>query len=130
LWVGLNFKVGKVPALVDTGVQFSCVRSDVIDYLYLRVEDCTVLSCSLPCLLADRSKAQVKDAVSLHVRLLIFSRDHEFKVLNGGPLQAILGIDFLQRTQMRVDLSSRTYCFAIAPSTVGSFSAAELQERS
>jgi len=36
LWVLLNFKLGKVPALVDTGAQFSCIRADVIEYLYLR----------------------------------------------------------------------------------------------
>jgi len=38
LWVGLNLKIGKIHALVDTGAQFSCVRSDVINYLYHRRE--------------------------------------------------------------------------------------------
>jgi len=72
LWVGLNLKIGKIPALVDTGAQFSCVRSDVIDYLYHRGERCTFFPCTLSCLLADGSKAQGIDAVRLHVRLLSF----------------------------------------------------------
>ena len=121
-------KVGQVPALVDTGAQFSCIRSDVIEYLYMRGEECTFLPCSLSCLLADGQRAQVTDAVGLHVRLLDFSWNHEFKILNGGPFPAILGMDFLQRTGMKVDLSSSSYCFAFAPSTIGSFSAAALRE--
>jgi len=80
-------------------------------------------------MLADGSKAQVKDAVRLHVRLLSFSWDHEFKILNDGPFPAILGMDFLRRTQMRVDVSSRTYCFGFAPGTVGSFADEELKPR-
>ena len=67
LLVGLNLKIGKIPALVDTGAQFSCVRSDVIDYVYRRGERCTFFPCTLSCLLADSSKAQVSDAVRLHV---------------------------------------------------------------
>ena len=129
LWVGLNFKVGRVPALIDPGAQFSCVRSDVVDYLSQRGEDCTFLPCSVTCLLADGSKVQVIGAVRLHVRLLSFSWDHEFKILNDGPFPAIFGMDFLRRTQMRVDVSSRTYCFGFAPCTMGSFSAAELEQR-
>jgi len=80
-------------------------------------------------MLADGSKAQVKDAVRLHVRLLSFSWDHEFKILNDGPFPAILGMDFLRRTQMRVHVSSRTYCFGFAPGTVGSFFDKELKPR-
>ena len=94
LWVGLNLKIRKIPALVDTGAQFSCVRSEVIDYLYHRGERCTFAPCTMSCFLADGSKAQVSDAVRLHVRLLSFSWDHNFKVLNGGPFPTILGIDF------------------------------------
>ena len=40
LWVMLEFKVGEVPALADTGAQFSCVRSDVPEFLYLSGEPC------------------------------------------------------------------------------------------
>jgi hypothetical protein len=126
----LDLKIGKVPALADTGAQFSCVRSDVIEYLYLRGEAYTFFPCTLPCFLPDGSKAQVNDAMRLHVRLLSFSWDYEFKVLNDGPFPAIIGMDFLQRTQMRFDISSRTYSFAFVPDVVGSFFALELQEGS
>jgi len=40
LWVMLELKLGKVLALVDIGAQFSCVRSDVAEYLYLSGELC------------------------------------------------------------------------------------------
>ena len=124
----LDLKLGKVPALVDTGAQFSCIGSDVTEYLYLRGEHCVFSLCSVMCLLADGRKGQVSNAAKLHVGLLPFSWNHEFKIFNEDPFPVILGMDFLQRTQMTVDLCSRTYTFAFAPSRVGSFSPAESKE--
>ena len=73
LWVMLELQVGQIPALVETGAKFSCVRSDVAEYLCLRGEPCSFASCSLSCLLADGSKCEVINAVKLHVKLLNFS---------------------------------------------------------
>ena len=53
-----------------------------------------IFPCTLSCLLADGSKAQVSDAVRLHVRLLSFSCYHNYKIVNGGTFPAILGLDF------------------------------------
>ena len=103
LWVTLNLKERNIPAIVDTGAQFSCIRSDVVEYLHLTGEPCSFLTCHLSCLLADGTKGQVSNAVRLHVGLLSFSWTHEFKVLNDGPFPAILGLDFLQRTQMTLN---------------------------
>ena len=122
LWVSLNFKLGKVPALVDTGAQFSCIRADVIEYLYLRGERCVLSTCALTCLLANGSKGQVSNVATMHVGLLGYTWNHEFKVLNEGPFPIILGLDFLRRTQMKVDVGSRTFSFAFAPDNIGSFS--------
>jgi hypothetical protein len=129
-WIDLNLRTGKFPALVDTGAQFSCLRSDVVEYLNKRGEMCTFSPCIFPCLLADGTKTQVNDAVKLHIWLLSFSWDHEFKILKDGPFSAILGIDFLQRTRMRIEVSSRTYSFAFAPNVVGSFFNAESLDNS
>ena len=60
--------------------------------------------------------------------LLDYSWNHEFKVLNGGPFPIIFGIDFLRRTQMKVDVCSRTYSFVFAPGNIGSFSSANSEE--
>ena len=35
-WIELSLRTRKFPALVDTGAQFSCLRSDVVEYLYVR----------------------------------------------------------------------------------------------
>jgi len=43
LWIVLNLKIGTIVALVDTGGKFTCVRSDVMDYLYQRSERRTFL---------------------------------------------------------------------------------------
>ena len=102
LWVPLEFRLGKVPALIDTGAQFSCVRADVAKFYYLMNEPCSFTQCSVECTLADGQRCHVTNAVNPHAKLLSFSWNHEFKVLNGGPFPAILGIDFLERTPMRV----------------------------
>ena len=62
--------------------------------------------------------------MKLHISLLSFSWDHEFKVLNDGTFPAILGLDFLQQAQIRVDLPTRTFRLAFALDRVGSFSPA------
>jgi hypothetical protein len=90
LWVMLELHVGKVPVLIDTGAQFSYVRSDVAEFLYLRGEPCTFTTCSVTYLLADGCRCKVTDAVKLHVKRLSFSWDHEFKVLREGLFPAIL----------------------------------------
>ena len=107
--------------MVDTGAQFSCVRSDVIEYLHLTGEPCSFSMCYLNCLLADGTKGQISDAVRLRVGLLSCTWTHEFKILNGGPFLAILGLDFMQRTQMTLNLPAKVYGFGFAPDKVGSF---------
>ena len=78
--------------------------------------------------LAEGNKTQVNDAVKLHVRLLPFSWDNEFKILNDGHFSPIVGMDFFRRTRMRIDVSSRTYSFAFVPNIVGSCFNAESLE--
>jgi hypothetical protein len=53
LWVVLELRMGKVPALVDIGAQFSCVHGDVAEYLYRKAEPCTFAWCPVTCWLAD-----------------------------------------------------------------------------
>jgi hypothetical protein len=59
--------------------------------------------------------------VKLHVKLLSFSWDHEFKILSEGPFPVILGLDFMNRTGMLLDVSSRTFSFGFAPGCSGVF---------
>jgi hypothetical protein len=75
------------------------------------------------CVLADGTRGEVTNAVRLHVKLLDFAWDHDFKVLNGGPFPIILGLDFLRRTLMTVDVADRKFSFGFAPHRVGEFGA-------
>jgi hypothetical protein len=65
----------------------------------------------------------VTNAVRLHVKLLDFAWNHEFKVLNGGPFPVILGPDFLSRTSMVVDVAKKRFSFGFATHCVGEFGA-------
>ena len=120
LWVMLELKRGKIPALVDTGAQFSCIRVDVAEYLYLMGEPCVFGSCSVRCVLADGTRCELKDVVKLRVKLIGYSWTHDFKVLIGGPFPVILGLDFMRRTSMRVEIAPRRFSFEFAP-IVGEF---------
>lgn len=74
------------------------------------------------CLLADGRLCEVTDAVKLHVTLLSFSWDHEFKVLKEGLFAVILGLNFVDRMKMLVDVASRKFSFGFAPGCSGAFS--------
>jgi len=107
--------------LIDTGAQFSCVRSDVAKFLYLTGEPCAFSLCSVVCILVDGTMCEVTDAVKLHIKLLGFSWDHEFKMYNGGPFPVILGLDFLRQTTTVVDVASKRFSFRFAPHCSGEF---------
>ena len=121
LWVMLRLKAGKVPALVDTGAVFlrALWRGGI--FVFDRI---ALFFLSAPCaVLADGTRGEVTNAVRLHVKLLDFAWDHEFKVLNGVPFPIILGLDFLRRNSMIVDVADIKFSFGFAPHCVGEFGA-------
>jgi hypothetical protein len=59
--------------------------------------------------------------VKLHVKLLSFSWENEFKVLRGGPFPAILGLDFMDRARLLVDVISQEFSFGFSPNCRGTF---------
>jgi hypothetical protein len=87
------------------------VRADVAEFLRLMGETCEFSVCSVACLLADGTRCEVSNAVKLHIKLLGFSWNHEFRVLNGGPFPVILGLDFLRKTSMVIDVGSKRFNF-------------------
>jgi hypothetical protein len=121
LWVKLSLRERKIPAIIDTGAQFSCVRSDVVEYLALTGEPYSLRSCRVKYLLADSTTALVSNVVKLHVGLMSFTWDYEFKMLDAGPFPAILGLDFLCHTGMTIDLPNSSFKFAFAHNLLGSF---------
>jgi hypothetical protein len=89
-----------MPALVDTGAQFSCIRADIAEFLYLMGEPSNFTACSVSWVLADGQRRQVTNAMNTRVKLLSFTWRHEFRVFNGGPFPVILGIDFLRHSNV------------------------------
>ena len=128
LWVELGVNAGFLPALIDTGAQFSCIRGDVVSKLRGKGKSCRLIPCDVMCLMADGQTSHIDRAVVVRVRLLSFSWRHDFKILDGGPFPAILGLDFLRKTQMRLDLSNAKFCFAFKPEREGQLSLGEGEE--
>jgi len=120
LWVKLVFKTTQIPSLVDTGAQFSCIRKDVVQLLIDLGLNVKKSECRLTCHLANGLSCEIREMVQLHFLLGTFSWTHQFKILQEGPF-AILGLDFLGRSQIVVDLTKREYYFGFAPDKVMKF---------
>ena len=81
LWVVLKLKSGNIPALVDTGAQFSCMRTEVAEYLRQVGEPCVFEPCLVGCILAEGTRCDVTNSVRLQVKLSDFTWKHEFNPL-------------------------------------------------
>jgi hypothetical protein len=121
LWVTLDFKVAHIPSLVDTGAQFSCIRKDVVQSLVELGLKVKKSECRLACHLANGLSCEIKEMAELHFLLGKNSWNHKFKILEEGPFAITLGLDFLGRSQMVVDLAKREYYFGFAPDKVRKF---------
>jgi len=119
LWVMVRLKCGKIPALLDTGAQSSCIRSDIAEFLHLAGETCVFKPCSISYVLANGTQCKVERIVKLRFKILGFSWDHHFHVLEGGSFPAILGLDFMGRTRMTVNVSAKQFKFEFSPHLTG-----------
>jgi hypothetical protein len=120
LWVKLNFKVGEVPSLVNTGAQFSCICWDVMQTLSELGVKTKKSSCRLMCHLANGLGCVIKEMVQLHFLIGKFSWNFQFKMLEEGPFPIILGLDFLSYSRMVMDMAGRKY-FGFAPDRLMKF---------
>jgi hypothetical protein len=91
LWMMADFRVGKVPTLVDTGAQFSCIREDVMEYFRREGYPGKVSPCRMTCVIADGNSSTVTEAVKLGEKLLSFSWLHECKISKGDHSQEFWG---------------------------------------
>jgi hypothetical protein len=108
--------VVRVKALVDTGAQFTCIRRDVVNDMSRRGLDAITEPCEIVCHGVEGSKCQIKETITLRCSVGPCTKRFQFKILDKGPYEAILGLGFLTETQMIVDAGHREYHFASAPS--------------
>jgi hypothetical protein len=115
LWVMVNFKVGSVLSLVDTGARFSCIRRDVLKGLVDKGLKVRTNKCQLSCHVVDGSKCEITEAGMIRCSVGSCTWNFHFKVLEEGPYEVILGLDFLTTARIVVDIAHREYYFAFAP---------------
>jgi hypothetical protein len=116
--VKLNFKLGEVSSLVDTGAQFSCIRRDVLQTLSDLGVKAKKGSCRLSCHLAKGLRCEVREVIQLHFLLGKFSWNFQFKILEVGPFPIILGLDFLSHSKMVMDLEDREITSGLLQNTL------------
>lgn len=122
LWAMLEFKTGNVPAFVDTRAQFSCVRSDVIEFLYMREKHFTFSSFSVSCFLKNGQRCEVTNVVKINIKTYLLSWDYEFKILRGCPFPLILRLDFLNHIKLLVHVDTRKFFLWNCPDCCEKFS--------
>jgi len=103
----MNFKLGEVPLLVDMGVQFLCIRRDVMQTLAELGVKAKKNSCWLSCHLANGLHCNKTEMVQLHFLLGMFSWNFQFKILEGGPFPIILGLNIFFSSLQDGDGSQR-----------------------
>ena len=91
------------------------------EYFYLTGEPCKYGLFSVVCTLADGSRSKITNSVKFHLKLLKFSWEHEFSVLDAGPFPVILGLDFLTRIQLVIDVFLKRFSFRFGPGCVAEF---------
>jgi hypothetical protein len=111
----VNFKVGSVLSLVDTGAQFSCIRRDVLKELIDKGLKVRTNTCQLSCHVVDGSKCEITEAGMIRCSVGSRTYNFHFKVLEEGPYKVILGLDFFTTAQIVVDIAHREYYFGFAP---------------
>jgi hypothetical protein len=112
----MELKTGIVPALVDTGAEFSCTRTDVVEYFRLRDEPCKSSCASLYVYWWMNKPVGFLMLQSFAWASCTF---RDIMNLTFWEVPVILGLDFLQRTLIRVVLPSSTYIYVFALISVG-----------
>lgn len=97
-WAMLEFKVGKAPK--PSFLIWGQIRQN----FYICRKNMVLLPFFLFLVLEDGELCNVTNAVKIHIKIISFSWNHEFKILNGHPFLAILDLDFLHWTCMVVDI--------------------------
>jgi hypothetical protein len=129
LWVTVKFAVGNVKALVDTGAQFTCIRRDVLTDLSNKGLKVKSEQCGILCHGVDGSACRITETAIIRCSVGPCTKNFQFKVLDEGPYQAILGLDLFTKAQLVVDVGHREYYFAFAPSDRRRFESWEGQSR-
>jgi hypothetical protein len=107
-WVFLQMEEFGLPAMLDP----MCDVFNNIQKLALRHMVETV---GERCLMANAAPHLVTEAVTLFIKIQLFSWKIRFLVLDHCPVPCILGADFLTTAKMRLDFATRRYSFGFKP---------------
>jgi hypothetical protein len=71
--------------------------------------------------MADGQACDIRESVSLSVKIRTFSWKFKFFVMEDCPVLCILGVDFLSFAQINLNFGNSTCAFAFEPSLVFQF---------
>jgi hypothetical protein len=106
-WVLLSVKGICLPAMFDSGSSLSFVRLDVFKKIKQLGLPHTVEATDERCQAANGGPCDVKQAVILRVKVHSFSWKTRFLIFEHCSVPCDLGINFLARANVRMDLATR-----------------------
>lgn len=105
------FKNKQILALVDSGSVRNFIDTNLFRYLQKSKLILKVNTVNITCITASREQLQIHKEVTLMCKLEKYSWKLRFLVAKSLSQPAILGTEFLKRTQMVLDIASYTYYF-------------------
>jgi hypothetical protein len=115
-WVLLTIGDYGLPAIFDSGSSFSLIKRDVYQQILRLGLPCRVETANRTLHMASGQSCVIKEAVSLQIKLHLFSWRYSFLVLEESPIPSILGVDFLSSVKMQIDFANSCYTFAFQKS--------------
>jgi hypothetical protein len=110
-WIFLQIGEFGLPEMLDSGSHLFYLRRDVFNNIRKLSLQNTVGTVDERCLMADAAPHLITEAVTLSIKIQLFSWKIRFLVLDSCPVPCILGADFLTATKMRLDFATRRYSF-------------------
>jgi hypothetical protein len=104
-----------LPAMMDTGSSLSFLRRDVVDNIKDLKLPYALQMTKEQCLLVNGQKCVITEAITLQIKIRMFSWKFQFFILNSCPIPCILGVNFLAHAKVCLNLADRRYKFLFHP---------------
>jgi hypothetical protein len=101
--------------MFDTGLSVSFIRRDVLNNIKDLGLPHKVLAIEERCQMVSGESCSVTQAIWLTISLHSFSWKIRFLIFEHCPVPCVLGVDFLERIRLRIDVTTGSYSFAFHP---------------
>lgn len=118
-FVPANFNNGETTfqCLVDSGSAFSIIKASTLQEIISsnKLKEIEIIEDQVICSTANSSKLVMNTSCILKIKIEIFSWKFRFLIADNLPVEIILGCDFIEHSQILVNLIRRNFFFDFSP---------------